>query len=87
MRELYPIRDQTSYNRALVEIEALVDKDPPAGSDDAVWLDAMATLVAEYEEREFPIEAKYTPVEYLHFLMEQNGLTPKDLVPAIGKIN
>ena len=58
MLELYPITDQSSYNRALEEIEPLVDLDPPAGSDVAVWLDAMATLVIEFEKREFPIEAK-----------------------------
>lgn len=87
MREIYPIRDPSSHKRALAEIEALMTHDPAPGSDEAVWLDAMATLVSAYEERECPIEGSYAPAEYLHFMMEQDGLTPEDLVPAIGALN
>lgn len=47
----------------------------------------MATLVSVYEERSFPIGGSCTPTEYLHFMMEQNGLTPEDLVRASGRLN
>lgn len=46
-----------------------------------------ATLTVEaYEARHFPIDLP-DPVEAIKFRMEQGGLTPKDLVPAIGRLN
>ena len=89
MRELYPIHNRINYERTLREIEKLIDNPPRPNSEDEVWLDAMATLVDEYEKREFPMPTtiKTTPVGYLKFLMEQKGIQPKDLVPSIGRIN
>ncbi len=43
-------------------------------------------MINEYENKQFPIEAT-DPVEAIKFRMEQQGLTVKDLEPAIGKSN
>jgi HTH-type transcriptional regulator/antitoxin HigA len=40
-------------------------------------------LVHDYEEKTFPID-KPDPVAAIRFRMEQQGLTPKDLVPMLG---
>ena len=43
-------------------------------------------LVATYEEKRWPFPDA-DPVEAIKFRMEQKGMTPKDLVPMIGRIN
>ena len=44
------------------------------------------TLVEAYESRHYPLDLP-DPVEAIRFRMKQKGLTPKDLVPLIGRIN
>jgi len=46
-------------------------------------LDVLATLVDAYESEHFPIDAP-DPISAIEFLMEQKGLTRKDLEPMIG---
>jgi HTH-type transcriptional regulator/antitoxin HigA len=46
----------------------------------------MCVLINEYENKHFPVEAP-DPIEAIKFRMEQQGLTVKDLEPAIGKSN
>lgn len=85
--QIYPIRNDADYRRALKEIEPYFDN-PPA-DDDPVWdsVDVMATLIEEYEKRHFPLADNATAIEAIRFYMDQKGLTPKDLVPCIGQLN
>lgn len=46
----------------------------------------LITLVEAYEAKHYPIELP-DPVEAIKFRMEQAELTPKDLVPYIGRLN
>ena len=46
----------------------------------------MATLIAAYEARHFPI-GPADPVEAIKFRMDQQGLVPRDLQPMIGRLN
>ena len=48
--------------------------------------EVLLTLIAAYEAKHFQINLP-DPVEAIKFRMEQGGLTPKDLVPAIGRLN
>lgn len=81
-----PIRTAEDYARALAEVSRLVDLDPEVGSAEGDALDVLATLVENYEVRNFPIEAP-DPIEAIRFRMDQAGLTVKDLVPSIGQPN
>ena len=78
-----PIKTEADYERALEEVAALVERNPPADSDDADRLEVLATLVSKYEEARFPIE-RPTPIEAIQFRMDQLGLARKDLIPFIG---
>lgn len=49
-------------------------------------LDILATFGQAYEARYFPIDLP-DPVKAIKYRMEQAGLSPKDLVPAIGFLN
>lgn len=82
--EVRPIRTESDYQAALAEIDRLMDaaKDTPDGDR----LDVLATLVEAYERRHFPMDLP-DPIEAIKFVMEQRGLTAKDLEPMIGRSN
>jgi HTH-type transcriptional regulator / antitoxin HigA len=82
--EIKPIKTKADYRAALKEIEALMaaELDTPDGER----LDVLVTLVEAYENKHYRFELP-DPVEAIKFRMEQKGLTPKDLVPMIGRIN
>ncbi len=76
------IHTQQDYEWALQELETLMDAQ--ANSPEGDRLDILATLVDVYEKQHFPIEDP-DPIAAIKFRMEQQGLTPKDLVPYIGQ--
>jgi HTH-type transcriptional regulator/antitoxin HigA len=76
-----PIRSERDYQRALSEIEQLMDAEPRTPEGDR--LDVLATLVDAWEQKHYRIEAP-DPVEAILFAMEQRGLSRKDLEPFIG---
>ncbi len=79
--KLKPIRNDRDLHRALARIEELWGaKSGTARGDE---LDVLMLLVEKYEEDQFEIPAS-DPVEAIKFLMEQNGLSRKDLEPFIG---
>jgi len=82
--EIRPIKTKADYRAALKEIEALMaaKRDTLAGER----LDVLVTLVEAYERKHYAFDLP-DPVEAIKFRMEQKGMTPKDLVPMIGRIN
>lgn len=46
-------------------------------------LELLVMLVESYEDRAFPLDLP-DPISAIRFRMEQEGLSPKDLVPFIG---
>ncbi len=82
--EIKPIRTKADYRAVLTEIEALMaaERDTPEGER----LDVLVTLVEAYEKKHYRFDLP-DPVEAIKFRMEQKGMTPKDLVPMIGRIN
>lgn len=76
-----PIKSERDYQRALAEIDKLMDAKPNSREGDR--LDMLATLVAAWEERHYPIDPP-DAVEAILFAMEQRGLSRRDLEPYIG---
>jgi HTH-type transcriptional regulator/antitoxin HigA len=79
-----PIHSEADYHATLREIETLMCAS--AGSEEGERLDVLVTLVEAYERVHFPMDLP-DPIEAIKFVMEQRGLTPKDLEPAIGRLN
>ena len=79
-----PIRTKADHKAALKEIESLMNA--KASSAEGDRLDVLATLVEAYERTHFPMELP-DAIEAIKFRMEQAGLTPADLEPAIGRMN
>lgn len=82
--EIRPIRNKSDYRAALKEVEGLMNA--AAGTPQGERLDVLATLIEAYEKQHFPM-ALPDPVEAIKFRMEQSGLSAKDLVPMIGRLN
>lgn len=76
-----PVRTEEDYERALKDIESLMDAGP--GTPEADELDVLATLVEAYEAEHHAIEAP-DPIALIEFAMEQRGADRTDLEPMIG---
>ncbi|HEX3989884.1 MAG TPA: helix-turn-helix domain-containing protein [Acetobacteraceae bacterium] len=79
--EIKPIRTEADHEAALAEVERLWGA--RSGTAEGDRLDVLATLIAAYEDRNFPF-ATPDPIEAIRFRMEQQGLTRKDLETIIG---
>lgn len=77
------IHSNEEYERALSELERLMDTNPSSDSEDGARLELLSVLVDDYESKNFPLPDP-TPVEAIRFRMEQQGLSPRDLEPFIG---
>ena len=82
--DIKPIKTADDHRAALIEIESLMAAELDTLEGDR--LDILATLVESYEAKHFPMDLP-DPVDAVKFRMDQQGLTPRDLVPMIGKLN
>jgi len=82
--DIKPIHTEADYLATLREIETLMSAS--AGSPEGDRLDVLVTLVEAYEHAHFPVDLP-DPIEAIRFVMDQRGLSPKDLEPAIGRLN
>jgi HTH-type transcriptional regulator/antitoxin HigA len=82
--DIKPVKTEEDYRATLREIESLMRAVP--NSPDGERLDVLVTLVEAYERQHFPLDLP-DPVEAIKFVMDQRGLTVKDLEPMIGRSN
>jgi HTH-type transcriptional regulator/antitoxin HigA len=80
-REIKPIRTDADHAAALAAIESLWQAAP--GTPEHDRLEILAMLVDDYESRRWPIQPA-DPVDLIRYVMEQRGLTRKDLEAALG---
>ena len=78
---LRPIRNDNDLDEALARIEEIFDAEEgtPEDNELAILLD----LVERYEDIHHPIPAP-TPIAAIEFMVDQRGLTRRDLIPFIG---
>ena len=79
--DIRPIKTETDYEWALVEIESLLEVEPDTPDGDR--LDILVTLVEAYEDEHYSIPMP-DPIEMILYYMESRGLTRRDLEPYIG---
>ncbi len=79
--ELKPIRTKKDHQAALAEADRLWDA--PAKSREADRFGVLTMLIEDYEGRHYAIQDP-DPIELLNHVMENRGLTRKDLEPCIG---
>ncbi len=79
--EIKPIRTEQDYEAALARVDELMDAE--LGTPEGEELDVLVDLVEAYESRHVPMGYP-SAVEAIQFRMDQDGLSPRDLVPFIG---
>ncbi len=79
--EIEPIKTTGDYRQALTRIEELMDAAPDSAEESE--LDVLAILVEAYEKKRFPVPDAH-PLEVIRFVLEQNGMIDKALMPFIG---
>ena len=79
--EIRPIRTDDEHRAALDEVERLWNAEPASSEGD--YVEVLTTLIEAYEAKRHPIPAP-DPIAAIEFMMEQKGLTRRDLEPAIG---
>ncbi|MGZ4968735.1 MAG: helix-turn-helix domain-containing protein [Methylobacter sp.] len=84
--EIHPIHSEDDHKAAIREVSAYFDNEPEFGSPEGDRFEVLLALVEVYESKYFPIDLP-DPIEAIKFRMEQLGLTTKDLVPMIGRLN
>lgn len=82
--EIKPVRTDADYREAMSELAKVWLAEPGTPAEDR--LDVLLTLVDAYEAEHFPMPMSESsdPVEAIKARMEQQGLTRRDLEPAIG---
>ncbi len=81
-----PIHSEIDYQAALHEVSAYFESEPAPSTPEGDRFEILLTLIEAYEARHYHIDPPDS-IEAIKFRMEQEGLTAKDLVPMIGRIN
>lgn len=82
--DIFPIKSQRDYRRAMKDIEGLMNA--RRGTPQGDQLDVLVTLVEAWERKHYAL-ALPDPVDAIKYHMEQSGLKPIDLAPYIGGRN
>ena len=77
-----PIKTKKDHKAALRRIEELWDAKPKTPEGDE--LDVLSTLIDVFENHHYEIDAP-DPIEAVKFRIDQQNLSPADLVPYIGQ--
>ena len=81
-----PIHNEMDYLATKREVSAFFDNEPEPNTPNGDRFEVLLTLLEGYEAKHYKIDPP-DPVEAIKFRMEQEGLTAKDLVPMIGRVN
>ena len=82
--EIRPVKTKSAYRAALKEIESLMKA--RANTPEGQRLDILVTLVEAYERKHFPMDLP-DPIAAIRVVIDQRGLTVKDLEPMLGRSN
>jgi len=78
------IKSEEENERALAIVESLMKKgEGNMTPEEDALLELLTDLIHDFEEKAYPIP-KSAPHEMVAFLLEERGLTAKDLWPVVG---
>src|ERR1700733_13354299 len=78
-RVIHNAAELEAYTRALFQLTAL--ENPSRSAQEAIEL--LTLLVEHYEKEQYPISAA-EPISVVRFLIEQQNLKQRDLIPEFG---
>jgi HTH-type transcriptional regulator / antitoxin HigA len=82
--DIKPIKTHRDYRRMLKEVEGLMNAKHNTPEGDR--LDVLVTLVEAWETKHYPLDLP-DAVQAIKHHMDQQGLSPRDLIPYIGSRN
>jgi HTH-type transcriptional regulator / antitoxin HigA len=77
------LESKKDYEVALARVDELMDINPVLKSDEGKELKLLLLLVERYEDEHYPMGSP-DPIEAIKIRMNDLGLTPSDLIAAIG---
>lgn len=77
------IRTKSEYEEALSGIEKFIERSDKLTPEEEEKLELLLLLVQDYEVKNFPLGIP-DPIEAIRFRMDQQNLSPRDLIPFIG---
>jgi HTH-type transcriptional regulator/antitoxin HigA len=78
------IKDEREYTRLVAEVGRLVERGEDDLSAEETWLlEMMSILIEDYDREHYPLKPS-EPHQMLAFLLQQRGLTSRDLWPVLG---
>jgi len=78
-----PIKTEADYKATLAEIEQMMGKVEP-NTPEGDKFELLVTLVEAYEKQHYPLGETSDPISMIEFMIDQQGLTRKDLERYIG---
>jgi HTH-type transcriptional regulator / antitoxin HigA len=78
------LRNAREYRAAVAEVDALLDRNPKAGTEAHERLEFLSVLVQAYEDEREPADETGTPQSVVDFMLEQRGMTRADLARLLG---
>jgi HTH-type transcriptional regulator/antitoxin HigA len=78
------LRNPAEYERAIAELDELVDRDPQVGSKEYDRLEFLSLLAEAYEAARYPAGEMITPQRVVDFFLEQHGQSRADLARMFG---
>ena len=85
LAELYPlrpIRTKADYKSAMAAADQLIGR--KLTSTQLQYLESLTLVIDDYENEQYPIDAKWTPAEAVKYLIEENGMNASDLGRLLG---
>ena len=79
--KISPVKNEKDYQRALRVLEKIFDANPNTPEGDQAQM--LVLLVEDYEKKHYPIDAP-DPIEAIKYVMEEKGLSKKDVVEYFG---
>lgn len=80
------IKDQAAYAVAMARLSELMSLGPEPASELEDELELLALVIEEYECQTVA-PAKFDPLEFILFRMDQMQLSRKDMIPFIGSLS
>ncbi|THV23091.1 helix-turn-helix domain-containing protein [Peteryoungia ipomoeae] len=77
------LANDAEYRTALAAIRPYFESEPEEGTPEAAHFDALALLIEEYEDRNYPMP-KAAPVDVIKAVMVAKHLTRDDLIEVLG---
>ncbi len=78
------LRNEAEYEAALAEVDVILTREPDLGTPEADWLELLVVLIESYEREHYPMGGTSTPQSILDFMLDQRGMSRKDLSDIMG---